>query len=658
MRAAEIFKKISGMAFCAHRTAGLRLALTALLLAASPAAFAAAGQVIFVTGQAFVQRDQQIPATRGLAVEQGDTVVTYQDGRVQLLMANGDRIAIRPNSRFRIDEFVAPTADQGREGLSVRQLGKSFYSLLRGGFRTLTGTRGQRSASTYRVRTPVATLGIRGTYYVARYCNNDCYSGQSRAGKSQRRSELKGIPAYAALWFSDLAPRDISAPLQLAQAGDEFAQTGELLPNGLDLGVIHGAVELINDGGTTVVGAGEFTSIKSPEQKGQVTNTPPQSLQQDMQDAELGGDWTGEDETGGDDGEDDDPHSGRRSPGEEGEGDTDDGEGAGAESGAGLSNEGDLTNEPEQSVIVTDADGNTVDLGGGDVGGGAPDGGGGTAGGGGTGGVGGTGGTAGTGGTGGTAGTGGTGGAGGAGGTPGVQGSSGFSLGDRTNAGSPANLVIDGTGDLREFDADGGSQNYTYNGTGPSLDRGQDIDGGTGLNWGRWSGGSATENSVDCPAGCNIDLTSQSLHWIYSTNAPVLPVGGTYNYQLIGNTNPTDQNGNIGTLNSATFRADFLNQTVDSSVNLSVGGQNWDASGTGNFSQTQPGSFGGDYSSVSSTNCSSGCTATGSFDGFFTGGDGNGAPPGAGMTYELGNTNGDQVDGAAAFGNPAPEVAQ
>lgn len=603
MWAWEIFIKVIAMAFSARHGTTLRLALGALLLAVSPAALAAAGQVIFVTGQAFVQRDQQIPVTRGLQIEQGDTVVTYQDGRVQLLMANGDRIAIRPNSRFRIDEFEAPTAEQAREGVNLRQLGKSFYSLLRGGFRTLTKAKGERNASNYRVRTPVATLGIRGTYYVVRYCNNDCYSGEEGTGRRQGSNVLKGIPTYAALWFSDLAPRDKSQPLQLAQGGDEFAQGGRLLPNGLDVGVIHGAVALINDAGTTLVGAGEFTSIKSPEQKGIVTNTAPQSLQQDMEEATLDGDWAGLDD--GEEGDDeDDAYSGRRSPEEEGEGETDEEDGADGDDTS-FSNEGDLTDEPEQPILATDADGNTVDLGGGD---------------------------------------------------PVVSepvttpGSAAFSSGPRSGAGTPSNLEIGTSGNLRAFDVDGGSQQFSYDGA--SKDRGKDLSGDTGLNWGRWSGGSATETSVGCPAGCALDLTSESLHWIYSTNAPVLPQGGTYNYQLIGNTNPTDQNGNVGTLNSATFRADFLNQTVDSSVNLSVGGQTWDASGSGQFSQTQPGAFDG---ALNGTACDDNCAATGTFDGFFTGGDGNNAPPGAGMTYELGNTNGDQVNGAAGFGNPQPE---
>ena len=615
MQGAEIFSRISGMAVQPRRAAWQRLALGLILFAASPFALAAAGQVVFVTGQAFVQRDQQIPVTRGLAVEQGDTLITYQDGRVQLLMANGDRIAIRPNSRFRIDQFVAPEAEQAREGVSLRQLGKSFYSLLRGGFRTLTNAKGERNASNYRVRTPVATLGIRGTYYVVRYCNNDCYSGVEGTGRrQQRRGGLKGIPMYAALWFSDLAPRDTSQPLQLAQAGDEFAQSGNLLPNGLDVGVIHGAVELINDAGSTVVGAGQFTSIRSSGHKGVVTNSAPQSLQQDMEEAELDGDWAGLDEDG-DGGDGEDPYSGRRSPEEE-EDELDEQSIGETGEDTSFSNEGDLSNEPEQPILATDANGNVVDLGGG---GSVPP------------------------------------------PTPPAPTPAPLSFahpGHAPHAPDSGKVTIGGSG-LNAFSYDlpgqSGTDNFAYSrGTALNVNVGQDTSGDTSLRWGRWSGGEA-QLSVNGGPPAALDLTSDSLHWIYANDAAVLPISGTYNYLLIGNTNPTDNQGNVGVLNSAAFSADFLNQTVDSSVNLTVGGQNWDASGTGGFGPG--GTFSGDYDNVNASGCvPSGCTADGSFSGFFTGGDGSGPPPGAGMTYELNTTSGDQVQGSAAFGDPAPPV--
>ncbi|MGH8530400.1 MAG: FecR family protein [Nevskiales bacterium] len=605
-----------------------------LLLFMSPAALAAAGKVIFVTGQAFVLREQQLPLERGFEVERGDTVITYLDGRVQLLMADGDRIALRPNSRFRIDEFTTPEAGQARDAVSLRRLGKSFYSLLRGGFRTLTNSKGERDLSSYRVRTPVATIGIRGTYYVARFCNNDCYRDEPR--KTKRRAGLQGLPSFAALWFNDLVPSDAGAPLYLAQSDNEFAQNGEQLPNGLDVGVVNGEVQTHNDGGSTTLNAGEFTSIKSSEQKGSVSTTAPESLQQDMEEATLDGDWKGLD---GDEQGDDEGHSGRRSPGEGGDGDEEEADSADGDSS--LSNESDLTDEPEQEITAggTDLDDGTatppppLPV------------------------------TGGSGGSGGSGGTGGIGGIGGIGGTGGATQPTSFVHPTHPPFATPANVTPDGTG-ISGFSYTVGPDNFLYHrGTASDVNTGQDSSGDTSLRWGRWSNGviaitgpSGTTNPVlsDDPDGAGGASGTGSLHWIYANDTPILPVTGSYNYVLIGNTNPTDQNGDVGVLGSASFSANFTNQTVNSTLGLSVGGQNWSATnGNGSFSPTQPGTFSGSYDSVNSSGCTSTCTADGSFSGFFTGGNGSGPPPGAGMTYELNNTNGDQVNGAAAFGDPA-----
>jgi len=46
--------------------------------------------------------------------------------------------------------------------------------LLRGGLRTVTGAIGRNDPENVEVRTPVATLGIRGTDFEVRMCAGDC----------------------------------------------------------------------------------------------------------------------------------------------------------------------------------------------------------------------------------------------------------------------------------------------------------------------------------------------------------------------------------------------------------------------------------------------------------------------------------------------------
>ena len=59
---------------------------------------------------------------------------------------------------------VAPGSDSSR----------AFFRLVKGGFRTVSGLIGKASQDDYRVNTPVATIGIRGTRYGVRICQGEC----------------------------------------------------------------------------------------------------------------------------------------------------------------------------------------------------------------------------------------------------------------------------------------------------------------------------------------------------------------------------------------------------------------------------------------------------------------------------------------------------
>ena len=119
------------------------------------------------------------------------------------------------------------------------------------------------------------------------------------------------------------------------------------------------------------------------------------------------------------------------------------------------------------------------------------------------------------------------------------------------------------------------------------------IDPTTGIRWGRYGGpGSAAGDFIgvtDRISGTplpSIDVgpNTQGVHFIgtgVQSGPTVLPISGIFNYTRVGNTNPTDNFGNVGVLNSAALSADFTNQRVSASVNLTipvVGGAIWTAS--------------------------------------------------------------------------------
>ena len=132
---------------------------------ALPARAESAGKVLSADGDVLVLRDSQILRLfRGAAVESGDQIHTGSDGKVLIVFTDSGLVWIRANSDFVVDEYSY--AQGGREA--------AFFSLLKGGARSVTGLIGRRTRSNFRLRVPVATIGIRGTDFSVVMCQRDC----------------------------------------------------------------------------------------------------------------------------------------------------------------------------------------------------------------------------------------------------------------------------------------------------------------------------------------------------------------------------------------------------------------------------------------------------------------------------------------------------
>ena len=104
----------------------------------------------------------------GDVVREGDMLVTGKDGEVHLTMQDTGFIALRPSTQFRI---VAYKADGDADD-------KGVFRLLAGGFRSVTGWIGKYNPRGYRVQTPTATIGIRGTDHEPRYVPEGSMEGE------------------------------------------------------------------------------------------------------------------------------------------------------------------------------------------------------------------------------------------------------------------------------------------------------------------------------------------------------------------------------------------------------------------------------------------------------------------------------------------------
>ena len=175
----------------------------------------------------------------------------------------------------------------------------------------------------------------------------------------------------------------------------------------------------------------------------------------------------------------------------------------------------------------------------------------------------------------------------------------------------------------------------------------------SGISWGRWAGGSL--NTTDrAPGTVTATALSGSLHWIAeptTTTAVTLPISGTYSYTLAGGTHPTDNLGNVGTLNSAKMSANFTAQTVNAGVNVTVNGATLNAMATNApiiqntvfYASSVESPTSPQYLTVACTGSNCGTTG-GTVIGKFTG---SGAT-GVAMSYGLQNGS-SVVNGVAAF---------
>ena len=118
---------------------------------------AAAGRFQFVIGDVRVidTAGRERPVFKGVEVNEGETIVSASGGSAQLVLIDGGLMAIRPDTRLRIDAFRYNGKEDGTE--------KGFFSLLKGTFRSVTGAVGRSNKHAYAIKTPTATIGIRGT---------------------------------------------------------------------------------------------------------------------------------------------------------------------------------------------------------------------------------------------------------------------------------------------------------------------------------------------------------------------------------------------------------------------------------------------------------------------------------------------------------------
>jgi hypothetical protein len=204
-------------AFTARRRAAGLLKTVALLGALLCSIAFAEGRPANVAGTIeLVEGDVMIKAKAGATrlakvnepVMEGDTIVTFDKAELHLRMADRAYLAVRENSQLTITTYIANGDEHDR----------SIIDLAKGAFRSVTGWIGQfglkaktaEGRKAYQVRTPLVTIGVRGTDHEPTHLlpgdprgeagsYDRVYSGRAVMQTSQRTIE---VPANRAAFDS------------------------------------------------------------------------------------------------------------------------------------------------------------------------------------------------------------------------------------------------------------------------------------------------------------------------------------------------------------------------------------------------------------------------------------------------------------------------
>ncbi len=202
--------------------------LLPLVLGSAAAHAEMIGRVLVAVGDtAALRNGVEVKLARGDGIQSGDTLRVGETSNMQVRFTDESIMALRSNSALRIDDYKFE---------SEKNQGKSFFSLVKGGMRSITGLIGKFNRDNYAVKTATATVGIRGTNFALAQCSNDC-----------------------------------------------FNKDGSKAENGLFGGVTDGRISVNNQAGEKEFGKNEFFHVSAPDSSPKPLLTPPSFLRDQLE---------------------------------------------------------------------------------------------------------------------------------------------------------------------------------------------------------------------------------------------------------------------------------------------------------------------------------------------------------------------------------------
>lgn len=184
---------------------------------------------VAVEGTAFVARSggRKAILARGSSLRVGDAINTTRNSSVRVQFTDGGETVVRPESTLVVEKY------QFRK--EVPSEDNVLLQLLKGGIRSLTGAIGKRgNVDAYQLRANTATVGIRGTDFSVRLCQQDCNESghashsnsatpvaaravqvQGAAQVSHEGSAMKALTVGQALYSGDVLQTQLNSYVML-----------------------------------------------------------------------------------------------------------------------------------------------------------------------------------------------------------------------------------------------------------------------------------------------------------------------------------------------------------------------------------------------------------------------------------------------------------
>jgi hypothetical protein len=224
-----------------------------LLVVATSAYAEVSGKIGYMSGALVAQRPDgtvKVMAPKAEVLE-GDLLVTAKDSYAQVVMNDGTKMTMRPNSNLKIETYKFKQNEP--------QADAAVFRLLKGGFRTVTGLIGKRgNKDAYKLRAATATIGIRGTDFSSRLCaTKDCADDAEAKPSKPAAPQLKAV-GRVMLIQGELAAKDKDSKARKLTLGSPVYE-GDVLQSSVQ----SHAVVAFRDGGRITLQANSIFHVEA-----------------------------------------------------------------------------------------------------------------------------------------------------------------------------------------------------------------------------------------------------------------------------------------------------------------------------------------------------------------------------------------------------------